>query len=166
MLACTLTCAATASFATVPGAAPGCQIGTVTGSHHDGTFIITTGSGTLHVVPAATETTSPFGRNRVPSTRRQMLLTSTPAGFGRMNRCSSTLDFIVPPQGVTLLTIPECSTHVHVKRSIVPPGIQLSNALKDAPPSASVILTTGAVRGRVPMSPRTIMPSGVISIAE
>src|SRR5258705_4858148 len=60
---------------------------------------------------------------------------------------------------------PECSTQDQMKRSMRPAGIQLWNAVNAAPRCVSPILTTGGRRAALPISPRTIPPSGVIATA-
>src|ERR1700686_4485552 len=60
---------------------------------------------------------------------------------------------------------PECSTQDQMKRSMRPAGIQLWNAVNAAPRCVSPILTTGGRRAALPISPRTITPSGVIATA-
>src|SRR5437660_33835 len=103
------------SFKTVPAVESGNHMGTVTGSSHDGASRTCPGSGTWHVVPPVTLTTWLSGKVWVPSIRRQMLLRFvTPAGLGRMKRCSSARVFVTPEKMVGW----KYSTHDQVNRSM------------------------------------------------
>src|SRR5262249_27497982 len=126
--ACTVTWPATTSFKTAPGIESGCQMGTVTGSHHDGASMTPPKPGTWQVVPPAALPTCPSASVWTPSMRRQMLLSCVmPPGLGRMKRCSSVTDFWTPEKIEGF----EYSTQVQINRSMRPPGIQLSRAVND-----------------------------------
>ena len=95
MSAWTLIWPAIASRKGAVSATSGRQIGRVRGPHHDGRSSANSGSGTWQVVPAAMLASCPLGAIRVPSIRRQISTDRvTPAGLGRMKRCSSVKDLL------------------------------------------------------------------------
>src|SRR5260370_19957836 len=64
-----------------------------------------------------------------------------------------------------LAIVPECSPQAEMKRSRRTAGIQVWNAVNAAPRCVYPILPRAGRRAALPISPRTIAPSGVIAMA-